>query len=112
MKKLNLILVAVMLFSVGSVFANSGLEEESPKGLTQQINELLTRNVPLSLMEEDMSAVVYFTVNTEKEIVVLSVMTNEEALDAYIKSRLNYEKVKCTELEIGETYKIPVEVKS
>ncbi len=58
-----------------------------------------------------MSAVVYFTVNTENEIVVLSVMTNEEVLDTYVKSRLNYIKVKDANVETGVTYKIPVMIK-
>ncbi|MDX1363124.1 hypothetical protein [Arenibacter latericius] len=112
MRKFNVILVAVMLLSFGSLSANSGLDNDPAKTLSQQINELLSNNALQVPLGEDMSAVVYFTLNVEKEIVVLSVLTNEEVLKSYVKSKLNYIKVDCSDYEVGITYKIPVRIKS
>lgn len=112
MRKFNLILVAAMLLCVGSVFANSGIDENPSKTLSKQISTLLSYNRFKMPVATEMSAVVYFTVSDEKEIVVLSVLTNEEELDAFVKSRLNYIKVTGSDYQTGVTYKIPVRIKS
>ncbi|GGW26921.1 hypothetical protein [Arenibacter certesii] len=111
MRKFNLILVAVMLLSIGSISANSRLDDKPAKSLSQQIKELLSNNALRVPLDAEMSGVVYFTVNSEKEMVVLSVLTNEEALESYVKGRLNYIKVECSDYEMGITYKIPVRIK-
>ena len=49
-------------------------------------------------------------VNKEKEIVVLSVDTNDKALEYFVKARLNYHKVQDNEIPEGRRYTIPVKI--
>lgn len=112
MRKFSLILVAAMLLSVSSVFGNNGLDDNPSQTLSQQISALLSKDALRMPWDTEMHALVYFTVNSEKEIVVLSVKTNEEELESYLKGRLNYIKVECSNYMIGVTYKIPVTMKS
>lgn len=113
MKKVSLIFMAAMLLSVGSVFANYGIIGNSPsKTLSEQIEGLLSDNTFRVKAGSEIFAVVYFTVNTENEIVVLTVGTNDGNLETYLKNRLNYTKVDAaTAYETGITYKIPVHIK-
>jgi len=113
MKKISLILIAAMLLSVGSVFANYAVIGKNPsKTLSEQIEGLLSKHEFEVREGSEISALVYFTVNNESEIVVLAVDTNDETLKAYLKRRLNYVVVDGTIVyETGVTYKIPVRIK-
>lgn len=111
MKKISLILVAAMLLSVGSAFSNTEIGNHPSKTLSEQIDKLLSSNEFNIKDGYEISAVVYFTINTENEIVVLTVATNDEALETYLKRRLNYTKVDIeTSYKVGVTYKIPVRI--
>ena len=112
MRKISLILIAAMLFSIGNVFANdpslvSNVDPE--KKLTLQIGELMKEN---SFANEgyDLLAQVRFTLNKESEIVVLSVATQDELLESFVKSRLNYEKVSVNGFEEGQIYVVQVRI--
>lgn len=114
MKKISLVLIAAMLLSIGNVFAmepssvfKTNVDPE--KKLTLQIGELLTEN---SFIHEgnDLLAQVRFTLNKEREIVVLSVATEDEQLEAFVKSRLNYQKVSLTGYEEGEIFAVQVRI--
>ena len=114
MKKISLLLLAAMLLSFGNVFANefssvSSIHVDPEKKLTLQIGEMLTEN---SFMHQgyDLLAQVRFTLNKEGEIVVLSVVTEDERLETFVKSRLNYQKVSLTGYEEGEIFAVQVRV--
>lgn len=113
MKKISLILIATMLLSVGSVFANfTEIGKNPSKTLSEQIQGLLSKHEFEVREGSEISAVVYFTVNNEGEIVVLTIGTNDETLKTYLKRRLNYVVVDGTIVyETGVTYKIPVRIK-
>ncbi|SHI47401.1 hypothetical protein SAMN04487911_102176 [Arenibacter nanhaiticus] len=112
MKKISLVVAAAMLLSFGNSFAIEKENKNPAKSLSEQIGQLLEGNNIRVNHGEDLFATVYFTINNEMELVVLSVATEEEGLDAFLKSRLNYNKVSAEGYEEGKTYKIPVRLKS
>ena len=50
--------------------------------------------------------------NSDKEIIVLSVDTDQEALEGFIKGRLNYQEVNTDEYEEGKKYTVSVRITS
>tara|TARA_R110000868_G_scaffold14075_1_gene65660 strand:- start:17228 stop:17563 length:336 start_codon:yes stop_codon:yes gene_type:complete len=110
MRKLNLFLVAAMLLATGTIFANNGTLVDKPaKKLSAQIADLLKNNA-IIVKEGDLTGTVLFTLNEDKEIVILSVKTDNENLEQFVKSRLNYRKVDLEEYREGRTYKLPVRI--
>ena len=49
---------------------------------------------------------IQFTVNAENEVVILS--TDNEELDGYLKSRLNYKQLDTENLVVNERYVLPL----
>ncbi len=107
MKKLSLVIV--MLFVSVSLFANDNKKSEKPlKNLSTQIGEILSDNV--IKVDQDLTANVLFTLNRNKEIVVLSVTTDSYVVEQYVKSKLNYKKVDLDNYREGRTYTIPIRI--
>tara|TARA_R110000796_G_scaffold35017_1_gene89992 strand:+ start:81462 stop:81800 length:339 start_codon:yes stop_codon:yes gene_type:complete len=110
MRKINLILVAAMLLVSGSIFAIDGKDSNKPaKKLTTQIADLLKEN-SIIVGDQDLTATVFFTLNEDKEIVVLSVKTDDEKIEQFVKGKLNYQKVSLEDYREGRTYKVPVRI--
>ena len=107
MRKLSLVFAAAVLFTAGNVFANDSKTTEPSKSLTEQISELLKDNV-FDIKNQDLTAKVLFTLNHNKEIVVISVATENEALEGFVKSKLNYQEVTLTDFHEGKLYSVPV----
>jgi len=60
-------------------------------------------------MENDeLGAEVLFTVNNNKEIIILSVDSDDDLLESYLKRKLNYKKVNHRPSKNGEIYLLPV----
>jgi outer membrane lipopolysaccharide assembly protein LptE/RlpB len=111
MRKLSLVFVAAMLLATGNVLANDTTVENPTKSLSSQISEMLSEN-DFSENQTNLTAQVRFTLNTDGEIVVLSVNTEYEQMERFVKSKLNYQKVDLTNVEEGKVYTIPVRVKA
>ena len=111
MRKISLVLVAAMLLSVGNVLANDSKKSNPSNTLSAQIGELLKSN-SFIINDADLIANVRFTLNSEKEIVVLSVDTDNVVLEEFVKGKLNYKKVDLTEYREGKTYTVPVRITS
>lgn len=110
MRKFSLVLVAAMLLSVGSVFANDSEKEGVPtNNLSSQIVKLLNHN-DFSDAYIGSTAQVLFMLNSDKEIVVLSVDTDHEGLEGFIKGRLNYQEVNFDKYEAGKKYTVSVRI--
>lgn len=114
MKKVSVLLVAALLLSTGSMFANDskkGVEPTKDQNLSEQIGKFLNTN---NLTENELghSAQVLFMLNSDKEIVVLSVDTDEERLEGFIKNRLNYKEVDIASYEEGKKYTVSVRIAS
>lgn len=111
MRKLSYAFVAAMLLSTGTLLANP-LEAKGPTvGLSHQISEMLSNNSFFDI-SKDLVAQVRFTLNDEGEIVVLSVETDSDTLESFVKSRLNYKKVKISDAKEGKLYTVPVRIAS
>jgi hypothetical protein len=110
MRKLSVVFASAFLMLTGSVMAN-GLEENDskPSPICKQIAELLSDN-NFSEANEDLTAQVRFTLNNKGEIVVLSVSTESEVLEGFVKSRLNYQKVGASGIKEGKLYTVPVRI--
>lgn len=111
MRKISLVLVAAMLLFTGSIFANDVKDTDPVKSLSSQITKILSNN-HFSEATVDASAQVRFTVNNQGEIVVLSVDTNNYALESFVKGRLNYKKIDATDLKEGKLFTVSVRIAS
>lgn len=109
MKNLKMYVAAILIAVGTTVSANNTTPEKGnePKGgVTTQIAELLKN--PEMVINHDIEATVTFTVNDKKELVVINVESNNENVDAFIKSRLNYKKLSTT--ITGEEWVVPVRI--
>jgi len=109
MRKLPVMLVAAILFSAGNLFANDFESTDPNKELAIQIGDLLKDNT-FMLAEQDLTAKVLFTLNHKKEIVVISVDTENEVLERFVKSRLNYKTVEIPVSKEGIMFTVPVRI--
>lgn len=115
MRKLSLVVAAALLLSAGNVFATEGPSSiENPNAkISTQIESLLEEHNGYNLGDADeLSATVKFMLNEENEIVVLTVDSQDERLEDFVKARLNYETVADQNLKVGKVYKIPIRVRA
>ena len=111
MKTLKVLVLIVAFTFSGVVSANTNPEAKKaePAVVTQTVGELL-KNPGFEIKKEE-KAMVILTINKDNEFVVLSVDSNSEAVANYIKSRLNYKKIKDNlGVSRATTYKIPVRI--
>ncbi len=96
MKSIKFVLVATLIMFSNIVFANPNPTEDNVKMtvIAKQIAKLLEN--PSFPIKRNSFITVKFTVNNNNEIVVLSVEAehNKDVIEEYIKSRLNYKKLK------------------
>ncbi|MGB0892554.1 MAG: hypothetical protein ACPGUU_09400, partial [Flavobacteriaceae bacterium] len=57
-----------------------------------------------------MSAEVSFVLSDNNELVVLSVKSEHKAVDKFVKSKLNYKKIRVTGIKKGEVYRMPLKI--
>ncbi len=111
MKKWSVLPVAAaLLFSV-SALATEGknAKKEGPKTkICAEIGNLLRDNNIVLNEEDELNVWVSFTVNQEREIVVLTVRTDSETVERFVKAKLNYHSVGNTDLLPGSTYEVPI----
>ncbi|GAA3519537.1 hypothetical protein GCM10022393_37190 [Aquimarina addita] len=95
MKKLTVVFTIVIL-ATSSLFANG----KNPKNSTYEKlrNEIavLLDNPLITIETPSTEAFIEFTLNNKNEIVILTVDSEKEGIEAYVKSRLNYKKVNLT----------------
>jgi len=105
MKKVKVILVALtlMLGTLLTTAANPATTAKTP--LSAEIAKLLED--PYFIQDVELLTTVTFLINSEGEIVVLDVDTENQQVERFIKSRLNYSKIN-TQLQKGKEYKVPV----
>ena len=110
----SFLLVALIAFS--SVLSASTNPENAKKAtsaepnvITQEVGKLLQS--PSFEIEKDIVASVTLTVNKNNEIVVLSVDTEDEVLEGFIKGRLNYNVLPSNTITKEKTFIVPVRLK-
>ena len=91
MKNLKLLVLALGLFTINLTASN--LNPINPTDdLRIEIVDLIGSNYMESISTNELEADVLFTVNSNKELIVLSVDTENEQLESYLKAKLNYKK--------------------
>lgn len=105
MRKVNVILMAFVLL-MSTTLLTAAVNPVNPKSNTSEEIGKLLKN-PGFLIETETTAFVTFVVNKESEIVVLSVESDNESMERYIKQRLNYKKLESTSKQ-GKEYIVPV----
>ena len=104
--KMLLLAFAITFSSV--MTANNEPTSKDPRSLTEEIQNLLKN--PKFVLESDEFASVTLTFNRNSEIVVMSVDSESETVEYYIKNRLNYKKLDIGVDKINKTFIIPVKI--
>ncbi|MBW1297498.1 hypothetical protein [Aquimarina litoralis] len=91
MKKL--IVLAVAILTSTQIFANDKKAEETNEQKLRSEIALLLKRPEIKLDTDEIKANIEFIVNTNGEIVILTVDSEKEAIEEYVKFRLNYKKV-------------------
>ncbi len=95
MKKLITVVIVAIIASA-SVFANDkNANETTQQKLRKEIIELLEKPT-FQIEKSDIVANIEFTLNAKNEIVILTVDSNKDIVENFVKSRLNYKKVSST----------------
>jgi len=105
--KFFLLVSAVFLLNVATAFAN-------PIKPTDQLREEIVDIIGFSFLddyeENEYTADVLFTVNSEQELIVLSVNSESDEAEDYLRDKLNYKKVDHLPSKYGEIYLLPVKM--
>lgn len=108
MKSIKMVLLVLAITFTVALSATTNPDGLEPNVLANEITTLLKN--PEFRIAEDLRANVTFMLNKKNEIVVISVDTESEQLERYIKTRLNYSKLKEELATTAKTYKIPVKI--
>ena len=109
MKSLKLLILALGLFTA-NVFATPLDPIKPTDELRIQIVEMIGTMYMDELEEAEYGADVLFTVNNKKEIIVLSVDSENSSLESSLKRKLNFKKVNYRSSKPGEIYLLPVKM--
>ena len=101
-KKLGIVLLLLAVFSTPKfALANDGDGPDAVEQLRTRVIEFVkTPNLAEFGIDKE-KVRLKFIVNSDHEIVVVSTGTENNYLDSFLKSRLNYKKVKDAEVEEG-----------
>jgi hypothetical protein len=111
MRKQSLVLVAAMLISSASIFAQNLTDNHKISSISKQISEMLSDN-SFTFEDTDLHAQVRFTLNNKNEIVIMSVDTESDMLESFVKSKLNYQGVQENNFVEGKMFTVLVSVTS
>jgi len=110
MKKIQSI-IAILAISLSTIFSINATEKNKPetKKLRTEIVSYLGDNISIELKKTS-TAEVSFMINNDNEIVIISVDSDINELNSYIKAKLNYKKVNVKGTKKGEIYKMPLRI--
>lgn len=109
MKNLKLFVLALGLFTINLSAANLNPIKPTDE-LRVEIVDLIGSNYMDEMVADQNEAHVLFTVNSKRELIVLSVDSDNDQLESYLKGRLNYKKVNHRPSKNGEIYLLPVKM--
>lgn len=109
MKKIINLVLVVLLLTTFNVSANNviSFEEDLPKA-AKIMSETIKKNLENFEFEKEALVDVVFTVNSDNELVILNVKTNDKEIKDYIKSTLNSLKIEDANLYVGKNYSIKI----
>ena len=110
MKTIKTLLLIVALTFSSVLVASTNAEDKRAESvaITEEIGKLLQN--PSFAVEEEITANVTITLNKNNEFVVLSVETETNFVENFIKSRLNYKELSVTLKDSGKTFIVPVRI--
>jgi hypothetical protein len=109
MKNLKLFFIAFTLFAMNVSAADFNPIKPTDK-LRSEIKDIIGPNCPYEYSKDECTAEVLFTVNSKREIIVLSVISPNLKAESYLKSKLNYKKVSHTPGREGEIFLLPLKM--
>ncbi|MEN8123722.1 MAG: hypothetical protein ABFR32_01230 [Bacteroidota bacterium] len=109
MKNLKILVIAFTLFAMNVSAAVLTPVKPNTK-LRAEIVELIGPSCPFEFDKNECTAEVLFTVNTNGEIIVLTVNSPNIKAEPFIKSKLNYKKVNFKPVKEGEVYLLPIRI--
>jgi hypothetical protein len=110
MKSIKFILLvsAVFVMNVATAF---GSPVKPTDELRAEIVDIIGSSNFLDDFEEnEYSAEVLFTVNSDQELIVLSINSESNYAEDYLRDKLNYQKVDHMPTKYGEIYMLPVKM--
>jgi len=109
MKSLKLFVLALALFTIN--VSAAVIEPIKPTDeLRIEIVDLIGSSYMDEMIENEYTAEVIFTVNSKKELIILSVDSADREMESYLKRKLNYKKVDHKPSQPGEIYLLPVKM--
>jgi hypothetical protein len=110
MRKLKSI-ITILAISLSTIYAVNATEvnPSKTKVLRTEIVSILGSKISIELNKSS-TAEISFIINNQNEIVIISVDSNINKLNTFIKSKLNYKKVDVRGTIKGEIYKIPLTI--
>jgi hypothetical protein len=109
MKKFKMFLLAAAITFSGAVLASENpTKKTESNSVSESVGELLKN--PEFELNQNVDALVSIFINDKDEIVVLSVDTENEAVERYIKYRLNYKKLSKDVFGKSKSFKVPVKM--
>ncbi|MFD1316690.1 hypothetical protein [Namhaeicola litoreus] len=109
MKKVKILVLALALFAM-NVSAATLAPVKPNAQLRADIVELIGPNCPYESDKVSCSAEVIFTINSEGEIVIISVNSENQDAEGFLKSKLNYKKVNFKPDHAGELFLLPLKM--
>ncbi|WP_417444894.1 hypothetical protein [Joostella sp.] len=109
MKNFKLTLILALLAVSNIVMASNNDPKPTNSEVSKQLS-LILGTPSFRVSDNDMLAKVHFMVNKKSELIVLTVTAENEMVEDYIKSRMNYEKINNSSLEAGKEYLINVRI--
>lgn len=104
MKKSIALFIVVLLLNTTFVSANnSNAKEDLPKAVKKVVKLLETTRFDVEL-EKEVVVKVDIKINSDNEIVVLFVGTENEAIKRFVSGKLNYKKIDAGQLKQGSEY--------
>ena len=111
MKNLKVLIAAITLTLFSTSTAFSFTETTAKNNLRTEIVSLLGNKSSIELEGQTLKANVSFIINEKNQVVILSVDSKNKNIDTYVKSKLNYKKVKASGIIKGKIYIMPLKIK-
>lgn len=108
MKKFNYLIIAFVLLATSVSAATFTGPVKPTSQLRSEIVDIIGPNCPYEHNNDECTAEVLFTINTNSEIIVLSVVSPNSKAEGFLKSKLNYKKVSHTPKREGEIFLLPL----
>ena len=109
MKNLKLLALAMVFFTFHFAEANE-IPVEPNETLRSEVVELIGPMYFGDYEEDEFSVELLFTVNSNRELIVLHVVSQNKSVRDYFKRKLNYKKVDHQPSKPGEVFLLPVKV--